>query len=265
MTASNFEVWTVEEPYVDCHCKLGEGPLRKGDQHTIQLDRPVTVTADIEGVNPAEKILIGIKYGLAVLDRKTGTYEYVAKLTESPNERVRTNDGGADIKGRFWLGTMTDFNLGEFQPEGGLFRFDSSGSSELIKELTIPNSVGCEIFAFDYDVETGEISNKRLFYKHEGSGGPDGFRVDVNGFIWHAVYGESRVLKINPEGKLVGEVRLPTRNITCTQFVGTELYITTANDDEAEGGERSKNLGGGLFKVDVGVEGLPLFPYKLQV
>ena len=163
---------------------------------------------------------------------------------------------------------------------GGLFRFDSNGSSELIKELTIPNSVGwspdnkimyfthstsSEIFAFDYDVETGEISNKRLFYKHEGSGGPDGFRVDVNGFIWHAVYGESRVLKINPEGKLVGEVRLPTRNITCTQFVGTELYITTANDDEAEGGERSKNLGGGLFKVDVGVEGLPLFPYKLQV
>lgn len=305
MTASNFEVWTVEEPYVDCHCKLGEGPFYEKEtntlrfvdiiQHrvhtvnlsegpsslqTIQLDRPVTVTADIEGVNPAEKILIGIKYGLAVLDRKTGTYEYVAKLTESPNERVRTNDGGADIKGRFWLGTMTDFNLGEFQPEGGLFRFDSSGSSELIKELTIPNSVGwspdnkimyfthstsSEIFAFDYDVETGEISNKRLFYKHEGSGGPDGFRVDVNGFIWHAVYGESRVLKINPEGKLVGEVRLPTRNITCTQFVGTELYITTANDDEAEGGERSKNLGGGLFKVDVGVEGLPLFPYKLQV
>lgn len=139
---SEFQVWTATEPFVEPHCKLGEGPFHETEsntlrfvdiiQHrlhsvslaegaasltTLQLDSPVTVTADIEGVDPREKILIGIKYGLAVLDRKTGAYEYVARL-EPKDERVRTNDGAADPRGRFWLGTMTDFNLGEFQPEG---------------------------------------------------------------------------------------------------------------------------------------------------
>lgn len=138
----DFQVWTATEPFVEPHCKLGEGPfyesgtntLRFVDiiQHrlhtvsladgpssltTLQLDAPVTVTADIEGVDPREKILIGVKYGLAVLDRGSGKYEYVARL-EPREERVRTNDGAADPRGRFWLGTMTDFGLGEFQPEG---------------------------------------------------------------------------------------------------------------------------------------------------
>ena len=150
----------------------------------------------------------------------------------------------------------------------------------MIPGLTIPNSIGWspdlktiymtdstagEIHAHDYDASTGGLSNRRLFHKHASiGGGPDGFRVDAEGNLWSAVYGESRVLKINTEGKVVGEVRIPTRNATCTQFVGTEIFITTANDDEAEGGEESRRLGGAVFRVDVGVEGLPLFKYKLQ-
>lgn len=144
--------------------------------------------------------------------------------------------------------------------------------------MTIPNSVGWspdlatfymtnstagEIHAYDYDDASGALSNGRLFYKHAGTGDPDGFRVDVQGNLWSAVYGESRVLKIDATGKLVGEVRIPTRNATCTQFVGTELFVTTANDDGGEGGEESKRLGGAVFRVDVGVEGMELFKYKL--
>lgn len=141
---SDYQVWTATEPFVEPHCKLGEGPFYEREsntlrfvdiiQHrlhtvnlaegpssltTLQLDKPVTVTSDIDGVDPREKILIGIKYGLAVLDRKTGKYEYVARL-EPVDERVRTNDGAADPRGRFWLGTMTDFDFGEPKPEGML-------------------------------------------------------------------------------------------------------------------------------------------------
>lgn len=123
------------------------------------------------------------------------------------------------------------------------------------------HSTSQEVFAFDYDVSSGKVSNKRLFYSHDGTGDPDGFRVDVDGNIWHAVYGESRVLKISPEGKLIGQVLLPTRNITCVQFVGTELVITSASDEEGEGA--SKEYGGCVFRVDVGVRGLKLFKFKL--
>lgn len=120
------------------------------------------------------------------------------------------------------------------------------------------------IYAYDYDPATGEATNERVFYHHKGPGDPDGFRIDADGNMWHAIYGGFNVLKINPQGKLVGEVKLPTRNITCVEFVGTDLFITTASDDDAEGGEESKRLGGALYRVPVGVKGLPQNAFKLD-
>ncbi|KAK3996108.1 hypothetical protein QBC44DRAFT_319213 [Cladorrhinum sp. PSN332] len=302
MSTSNgeFRIWQVKSPYLNIHCKLGEGPhfepatdtlrfvdiIQKRlhtvsladpeDLTTLQFDEPVTVTADIEGVDPSDRILVGAKKGIAVLDRKTGRYEYVSGFDEAAGakglERLRSNDGAVDPNGRFWLGTMTDFGLGEFKSEGHLYYFAPNSTPTIVlSDLKIPNSVGWspdqktmyfthsterEVIAWDYDAANGGIlSNKRVWYKHDGPGEPDGFRVDVEGNVWHAVYGESRVLKINKDGKLVGEVRLPTRNITCVEFVGEELLITTANDDEGED-ETSKELGGGLYRVNVGVRGV---------
>lgn len=144
--SSHQQQWRVTEPYIDLHCQLGEGPyyekasnslrfvdIKKKQLHsvslddgpasltTVQLDVPVTVTADIERYDPRDRILIGAKYGIAELDRKTGKYEYVtrfAKDGEADNQRLRSNDGAVDPHGRFWLGTMTDFGLGPFKPEG---------------------------------------------------------------------------------------------------------------------------------------------------
>lgn len=141
-----FQEWNVKEPYLNLHSRLGEGPYYEkatntlrwvdiigqrvhtvslaegpGSVTTIQLDTPVTVTADVEGHDPQEKILIGVKYGIALLDRKAGKYEYLAKFASADgqeNERLRSNDGAVDPHGRFWLGSMTDFGRGEFQTEG---------------------------------------------------------------------------------------------------------------------------------------------------
>jgi sugar lactone lactonase YvrE len=135
--------WTVERPWLDLHCALAEGPfyekesnsirfvdIKKKHVHTVclsqgisslkttQLDICPTVTADIEGVDPSERILLGVKYGLAVLDRKSGSYEMLARFNDQNNERLRSNDGAADPHGFFWVGSMTDFGHGEFQPEG---------------------------------------------------------------------------------------------------------------------------------------------------
>lgn len=162
---------------------------------------------------------------------------------------------------------------------GTLFRFDSDLSRHPFKtSLMIPNSVGWSadrktmylvhstekrIIAFDYSASTGDISNERTFWQHDGSGDPDGFKMDAEGNIWQAIYGESRVLKISPEGKVVGEVTYPTKAITCPCFIGTELWVTTA-DEEDEKEIESKKYGGGVFKVDVGVKGLEDFKFKLD-
>lgn len=162
---------------------------------------------------------------------------------------------------------------------GGIYLFDGekpSNTRKVVPDLKIPNTISWspdnrilyythstarKVFAYDYAVADGSVSNHRVFYDHQGPGEPDGHRVDKDGNMWHAVYGESRVLKISPEGKLVGQINMPTKNITCCEFVGTELYITTANDDGGEG--RSKELGGALFKVDVGTTGLKPFQFKM--
>ncbi|KAH8894818.1 regucalcin [Thozetella sp. PMI_491] len=291
------------EPYLEVHAALGEGPfyekatntlrfvdiinkrlhtvdLAQGPQSlkTAQLDVAVSVTSDIEGVDPQEKILLGLKHGIAVFDRKAEKYEYVARFFDGDEgKRVRSNDGATDPHGRFWLGTMTDFGLGDFQQEGALFRFDANKTREtVLSDLTIPNSVGWSpdgkimyftetiskvVSAWDYSLADGSRSNKRVFYQHATSGGPDGFRVDKDGNIWHAVYGESRVIKLSPEGELIGQVNVPTRHVTCVEFVGTQLYITTASDDEGEGD--SKKYGGAVFKAEVGTTGLEAYKFKL--
>ncbi|KUI64971.1 Regucalcin [Cytospora mali] len=304
-TGETYQVWNVEEPYLNLHSKLGEGPyyekatntlrwvdiigqrvhtvsLTEGPSSvkTLQLDTPVTVTADVEGYDPQDKILIGVKYGIALLDRKTGKYEYVAKFAGADgeeNHRLRSNDGGVDPHGRFWMGAMTDFGLGDVQPEGGIYLFKGEKTKKVVPDLTIPNTISWSpdnktsyythssarvIFAHDYSLSDGSVSGHRVFYSHDGPGEPDGHRIDVDGNIWHAVYGESRVVKITPDGKVIGQINLPTKNITCCEFVGTELFITSANDDNGEG--KSKELGGALFRVDVGTTGLEPFKFKLS-
>ncbi|KAI1500445.1 regucalcin [Biscogniauxia marginata] len=333
--------WNVTEAYLNPHCGLGEGPyyeaatnslrfvdikkhrvhsvnLDQGPQSlsTIQLDTPVGVTADVEGVDPRDKILIGAKYGIAVLDRKTGTYEYVARFEEKGNERLRSNDGAVDPHGRFWQGAMTDFGYDvrdeEIQKEkkfnttkglvtnatgtspfpfpGHLYLFDGSGrpAQSMRHPVAIPNSVGWSpdgrtmyftssrertVYAWDYaagegggrgEGGAGRLSNERVFYRHEGPAEPDGFRVDTDGNLWHALYGGSRVLKISPAGEVVGQINLPTQNITCPQFVGTELFITTGSMEPGSGPDSAVELGGALFRVEVGARGLEPFAFKLD-
>jgi sugar lactone lactonase YvrE len=141
---STTQHWEVTEPYLNLHCGLGEGPyyerasnslrfvdIKKRRLHTVDLsqgpdsvttveiDGPVGVTADIEGADPQQKLLVAAKLGIAILDRTTGEYEYIAKYDGAADgERLRSNDGAVDPDGRFWVGTMTDFGLGPFKQEG---------------------------------------------------------------------------------------------------------------------------------------------------
>lgn len=144
--------WQATKPWLNRNCALGEGPFYEQETDSLrlvdikkkqllcirgisaapaqeiapepeilQLDVCPTVTSDIEGVDPRERILLGTKYGIEVLDRKTGKHDMLVPFAEPHNERLRGNDGAADPLGGFLLGTMTDFGLGEFQPEGEVF------------------------------------------------------------------------------------------------------------------------------------------------
>lgn len=175
---------------------------------------------------------------------------------------MRANDGAVDCKGRFWISATCDPEVTPFAPQGMqrsrlpnrlvccayylaaiLFRLDSDGSFHHMEEgMTIPNGMSWSldnkfmfladtkdraIYKYDFDAETGSISNKRMFYQTEEGTGPDGHAQDVHGNIWTAVWGAWKVRRISPEGKVTAEIKLPTRCITVSSSaVPTQAVCT---------------------------------------
>jgi sugar lactone lactonase YvrE len=90
-----------------------------------------------------------------------------------------------------------------------------------------------QVAAFDFDPESGDISNKRVAVVIPEDGGiPDGMTVDEDGTIWVAQWGAYQVSRWNPHtGELLQTISVPAANVTCCAFGGPdleELYITTS-------------------------------------
>ena len=186
---------------------------------------------------------------------------------------MRMNDGTCDTSGRFWVGCMCDTRFGPITNEGILFRLDPDGSLHRMWEgIGIPNGLQFnladdkmymadgpteKIWQWSLDRTTGDIKDKEVFFHQTYCDGElDGSAFDEQGYLWSAIWGGSRVIRISPEGKVVGEILLPTRHVTCPTFVGTEMYITTAAEEEAEKYPESAKYGGNVFRVDVGIRGM---------
>lgn len=206
------------------------------------------------------------------------------KAGRCKEERMRANDGAVDSSGRFWVGTMNDDALvGDgFTDEGVLFRLDSDLSLHRVVEgVTIPNgttwtkddktmyftdSPTQTIKTYAWDPSSGDMdySTGKTFFTVEG-GVPDGHCQDEEGYLWVAGHSTGKVFRVSPEGKVVAEIELPTRCVTCPAFCGTELFITTMSEVEPEKYPESVKMQGRLFKVDVGVKGKPMNKFKMNV
>ena len=124
------------------------------------------------------------------------------------------NDGAVDSRGRYWVGAMNDPKVQEPSNEGVLFRLDPDLKlHRVLEEVSIPNGMGWSlddktfyftdsptnnIFMFDYDAPTGNISNRRVFFHLDmDSAVPDGFAMDEGGNIWVALCGAGRGMYIS--------------------------------------------------------------------
>ncbi|PLB38668.1 SMP-30/gluconolactonase/LRE family protein [Aspergillus candidus] len=276
------DIW--EEKLYSLDLAQGPSSLRILDTSTS-----IGVTANI--ADPTDsyegQAVVAAKHGYALLNRTTGELSYLAKVWDEQKDaakahRMRFNDGAVDSQGRFWAGAMNDNKVQEPINEGVLFRLDPDLTlHRMVEQVTIPNGIGWnaaddtmyltdsprgKIYAFDFDAPSGIISNRRVYFDLQDEPKvPDGFAIDVEGCIWSAIYGGGKVIRISPEGQVIGEVLLPTRNITCAAFVGTELFITTAKDETDDAAlPNSVRYGGRLYRVDVGVRGQAKNAFRLQ-
>jgi L-arabinonolactonase len=123
------------------------------------------------------------------------------------------------------------------------------------------DSPQASIWAFDYDIETGNPSNRRVFCTFKDQPGvPDGSVVDSEGCLWNAQWNGGRVVRYRPDGAVDRVIEMPVRHPTCVAFGGRELdtlYITTSRLILSPEEVRRQPLAGALLAVRPGVKGLP--------
>lgn len=174
--------------------RLGEGPLwshaarqllwldiSAGEVHRYQPDsgRAQAWTA----VTPCSalalcrdgNLLAATRDGFARLDLERGAFRHL-RHPEPARPELCLNDGRCDRRGRFWAGAYNSESIG---PTGGLYRLDADLiCHKMGAGYTMPNGIGWSpddrtmyftdsragaIYAFDFEIESGAISNRRVF------------------------------------------------------------------------------------------------------
>ncbi|MFT2111372.1 SMP-30/gluconolactonase/LRE family protein [Marinomonas sp. 2405UD68-3] len=185
---------------------------------------------------------------------------------------TRFNDGRCDFNGRFLAGTM-------YSPKdafkGALHQFSNGRNTLLDQSAWTSNGLAFSpdgktmyysdtpnhiVYTFDYDMESGQVSNKKVFIEFpRGLGRPDGAAVDTDGNYWSALYAGQRVVKISPEGKILEEYPVPAIYPTMVAFGGPEmktLFVTTCRSAHTEEELITYPNAGGIFAIETSSTGL---------
>lgn len=224
-------------------------------------------------------VAVALENGFYSFDPESSELTAIAD-PESDKPGNRFNDGKCDPAGRFWAGTMEKV---EEQATGALYCLEGSGACEC-KETGIFISNGIvwtadqktmyyidsptrKVDAYDYDVDSGQITNRRTAFEiPEGMGYPDGMSIDADNNLWIAMWAGWGVVKFDPKnGEVLEKIELPVANVTACAFAGddlNELYITTARKGNSEEELAKQPHAGSLFHAKVDVIGTTFQEFK---
>lgn len=281
-------------PVIDVKPSLGEGPVWDAETSRLwwidstdgRVYRMTEEGEDLTVWDVREKIgsMALFADGTEILlAQETGLYRYdfetdVRTLIADPEAgrtNNRLNDGKVDQRGRFVFGSM---DKNESVSSGRLYRLDPDLSVHVLDEGIICSNGPCfspdgsilyfadtwtgDIWAYDYDVETGNVSDRRVFATVDRSdgGAVDGMTVDAEGFVWQAhVYG-GKINRYDPEGTLERQITLPVLKVTCPTFGGADLdrlFITTMARPPLPRFPEDGRERGTLYAIDdLGVQGV---------
>ena len=271
-----------------CQNRLGEGPLWHTQEKALYwvdiegkkiqryfpaddgfevFDAPLRVTLLAFRENGG--VICGTEDGFHFWDRESNTFTFITD-PEAGKEGARFNDGKVDRAGRLWAGTMRPSDA-----TSALYLMEKDLSvRKILDKITISNGIGWSpdnetmyyvdslryvIFAFDYDLTSGKISRQRPFLQLNADyGTPDGLTVDSEGYVWCAIYGGWKVIRIDPSGKISLEIPMPVSQPSSCMFGGENLdtlFITSISDDIPD--PAREPMAGDLFAVKPGATGLP--------
>jgi sugar lactone lactonase YvrE len=279
-------VWDVEEGrlyWVDgTGRRVGKPSIwrldpKSGKTENWALARDVGALA----LRRAGDAVLALDDGFYFFDFGSGRLETIA-LVDAEQPRTRLNDGKCDRRGRFFAGGMDDK---EELAICGLWRLDPDLRVVKVDEGIICSNGPCwspddrtfyfadtfqgEMWAYDYDLASGALANKRLFASFKDDPGvADGSTVDAEGCVWNAQLISGDLVRYAPDGSVERRIGMPVRNITSVIFGGDELddiYVTSmarvkhpAVHDHFAKEAKPQFLAGSLFRITgLGIRGVP--------
>lgn len=278
--------------------ELGEGALWHPHEHCLywvdimkselhfydpesRKGRSLSTKSYVGTVVPTEEFgeaIVALQDGIYRIDTKTGTRTLI--VNPLPGPPVRFNDGKCDPSGRFWVGTL---HMDGTRNQSQLFRLDADGSlHEMLSDVSISNGIvwtadrkrmyyndtpTLTVQVFDYNDETGDISNRSIAFNIPGGHGyPDGMSIDAEGMLWIAMWGTGSINRYDPQsGALLHQVKVPASHTTSCAFGGPDLktlYITTARAELSDEQLSEYPQSGDLFVAEVDVAGVLANVYR---
>lgn len=216
--------------------------------------------------------------------------ESIAVLRSTVDLALAFNDCLAGPHGRLLAGTCYFNSERSDYPAGKLVSVSENGVLSILDEgfalanglafspdcrtLYFADSARREIFAYDYNEQTGHVRNRRTFVKvPESEGLPDGLTVDAEGYVWSAQWFGGCLCRYDPDGKRERRVPVPALQTSSIAFGGpdwTDIFITSAAISDAlplaprAYDPQAGNVGGQLFHANFDIPGKAEFRCRMQ-
>ena len=283
------------EVLLDVKTTLGEGPLWDAEQERLyfidsfdgRVFRTTVYGGELRAWDVPQKIgsmalrkdglgaVVSLQRGFHLLDFKTGEVTLVHD-PEPGFAHNRINDGKVDRCGRFVAGSMDTMEEG---PNGALYSLSENFQVTRLDQNIVCSNGPCwspdgrtfyfadtwsgEIWAYDYDLATGGVSNRRTFAMVDTSNGgaADGATVDAEGCVWSALVYDGKLVRYTPDGRVERIIDMPVKKVTSVMFGGPNLdilFVTSMAKPPLPRFPGDGILRGSLFAIyDLNIRGLP--------
>ena len=266
-------VWDVAEQALYWIDILGRQVFRHDPQSGETRQWPVPDIIGSMAIRADGGAIVALGGGVHTLDLVSGE---CALLATSPHldAQLQLADGKVDRRGRFIVGSS---DRGMKEPRGKLFALDP-GARELRvidDDIFLANgpcwspddtvfyhadSIRNTIYAYDYDIDAGTVSGRRVFATTDDLGGiPDGATVDADGHVWSAICEGGKIVRFRPDGSIERVIDFPQKRPGSVMFGGPaldRLFVPTLSP--AFMGREADPLDGATFVIDgLGITGLP--------
>lgn len=221
------------------------------------------------GILPGGELLLASETGLWRFAPETGARERIVAV-EADNPVTRSNDGRADRQGGFWIGTMG--KSGE-RGAGSIWRYHRGELRRLVADVTTSNAIcfapdgsrgyytdtgSRKIMTWALDADGWPAQEATVLIDLAETGPPDGAVTDAEGALWIALWGESKAVRVLPDGTLGAEIALPAPQPTCPAFGEdlSTLYFTSARQGMDDAALAAQPSSGNVFATRIAVPGL---------